>query len=69
MTPFLFLSFSETESFLIEPTEAATAPTTNAVEADDETDVAQYTRRMRHIIIFLFCQFYIEKNRKQNSIK
>ena len=42
MIPFLFLSFSETESFLIEPTEAATAPTTNAVEADDETDVAQY---------------------------
>ena len=42
MIPFLFLSFSETESFLIEATEAATAPTTNAVEADDETDVAQY---------------------------
>jgi len=33
LIPYLILSFSETESFLIEPTEAATAPTTNAVES------------------------------------
>jgi hypothetical protein len=43
LTPYvLILSFSETESFLIEFTEAATVPTINAVEADDETDAAQY---------------------------